>query len=51
MTQTSEHNRAMARNLIDTLGHDRALHVANQFGWYQVAEEIARLSHTAGAAA
>jgi len=43
MTVTGEHQQALARNLIETLGIDRALHVAYQYGWYGVAEEIDRL--------
>jgi|GEM_PF-6508072 len=42
-TVAGEHQQALARNLIDTLGIDRALHVAYQYGWYGVAEEIDRL--------
>ncbi|MEQ9640802.1 MAG: hypothetical protein RIM84_12330 [Alphaproteobacteria bacterium] len=34
----------LARNLIETLGAQRAVHVAKQYCWYGVADEIARLS-------
>lgn len=34
----------LARNLIQTLGAQRAVHVAKQYCWFGVAEEIARLS-------
>ena len=42
MSVIGEHRKALARNLIDTLDPDRAIHVATQYGWYGVAEEIAR---------
>ena len=42
MSSDTEHFQALADNLIQTLGSDRAVHVANQFGWYGVADEIAR---------
>lgn len=42
MSNDSEHFQALADNLIQTLGSDRAVHVANQFGWYGVADEIVR---------
>jgi hypothetical protein len=48
MSVIGEHQRALARNLIETLGLDRALHVATQYGWYGVAEEIARERGTPG---
>ena len=34
----------LARNLIQTLGAQRAVHVAKQYCWFGVAEEITRLS-------
>ena len=43
MSPTARHCHALAENLIETLGPDRAVHVANQFGWYGVAQEIALL--------
>jgi hypothetical protein len=43
MSAIGEHPKALARNLIETLGLDRALHVATQYGWYGVAQEIARI--------
>ena len=45
MSSDTEHFQALADNLIQTLGCDRAAHVANQFGWYGVVEEIARRQH------
>ncbi|MFT6558270.1 MULTISPECIES: hypothetical protein [Sneathiella] len=33
--------RAIAQNLIDTCGLHRALHAARQFGWHDIASEIA----------
>lgn len=42
MSTDTEHFQALADNLIQTLGCDRAVHVANQFGWYGVADEIVR---------
>lgn len=42
MSTDTEHFQALADNLIQTLGSDRAVHVANQFGWYGVADEIVR---------
>jgi hypothetical protein len=47
MSAMLEHYQNLAHNLLETLGFDRALHVANQYGWYAVAEEIARLRQTA----
>ena len=44
MSAILEHQKDLAHNLIDTLGFVRALHVANQYGWDAVAEEIMRLS-------
>lgn len=46
MSEAGEQCEALARNLIDTLGPDRAMHVAQQFGWYGVAAEISRLNRT-----
>ncbi|MCG8490918.1 MAG: hypothetical protein MI743_04825 [Sneathiellales bacterium] len=38
--------RAIAANLIETCGLQRALHAARQFGWHDIAEEIAlKLDH------
>jgi hypothetical protein len=34
----------LARNLMQTLGAQRAVHVAKQYCWFGVAEEITRLS-------
>jgi hypothetical protein len=34
----------LARNLIQTLGAQRAAHVARQYCWYGVADEIARMN-------
>ncbi len=33
---------AIAKNLIETCGLQRALHAARQFGWHDVAEKIAK---------
>lgn len=46
MSDAGEQCKTLAQNLIDTLGHDRALHVARQFGWYGVVEVIARQDHS-----
>jgi len=32
--------RAIAENLIDTCGLQRAFHAARQFGWHDIADEI-----------
>ncbi|MCC3304837.1 hypothetical protein [Sneathiella sp. HT1-7] len=32
--------RAIAQNLIDTCGLQRAVHAAKQYGWNDIAEEI-----------
>ena len=38
--------RAIAANQIETCGLQRALHAARQFGWHDIAEEIAlKLDH------
>jgi hypothetical protein len=37
----------LARNLMQTLGAQRAVHVAKQYCWFGVAEEITRLSSEA----
>lgn len=42
MASNGEQCEQLARNLIDTLGPERAVHVAHQFGWYGVVEEISR---------
>ena len=39
-----QHYRDLALNLIETLGPQRGLHVAKQFSWYGVADEIVRLN-------
>jgi|TARA_B100001971_G_scaffold171060_1_gene163272 hypothetical protein len=44
MTGTIEHYQGLAHNLIETLGVEQALHVAQQYAWYGVVEEIYRLS-------
>lgn len=43
MSAIGEHHKALAYNLIETLGAERALDVASQYRWYGVAEEIARV--------
>lgn len=42
MSAIREHHKALARNLVEIMGPDNALHVAIQYSWYCVAEEIAR---------
>ena len=37
----------LARNLMQTLGTQRAVHVAKQYCWFGVAEEITRLASLA----
>ena len=44
MTGAVEHYQGMAQNLLETLGYEQALELANQYAWYGVAEEIHRLS-------
>jgi hypothetical protein len=44
MSAIGEHHKALAHNLIATLGPARALYIASQYRWYGVAEEIARVS-------
>ncbi len=48
MSGTVEHYQGLAQNLIETLGVEQALHVAKQYAWYGVMEEIYRLSGEAG---
>lgn len=48
MTARAQYNLDLAQNLIETLGAQRALHVAVQFAWYGVAEEIAIISKETG---
>ena len=35
-----KNKRAIAQNLIDTCGLQRAFHAARQYGWHDIAEEI-----------
>ena len=35
-----KNKRAIAQNLIDTCGLQRAYHAAKQYGWTDIAEEI-----------
>ena len=35
-----KHKRAIAQNLIDTCGLQRAFHAARQYGWHDIADEI-----------
>ena len=51
MTVRAQHDADLARNLIETLGAQRAMHVAIQFAWYGVAEEISVLAKNPSAAA
>ncbi len=48
MTGTVEHYQGLAQNLIESLGVEQALYVAQQYAWYGVVEEIHRLSGEAG---
>ncbi len=36
----NEEKHAIAKNLIETCGLQRALHAARQFGWHDIASEI-----------
>lgn len=44
MTSTllSKEKNAIAQNLIETCGLQRALHAARQFGWHDIANEISK---------
>ncbi len=44
MSGILEHYQGLALNLIETLGYEQALQVAQQYAWYGVVEEIYRLS-------
>ena len=44
MTARAQHDLDLANNLIETLGAQRAMHVAIQFAWYGVADEISMLA-------
>ena len=35
-----KNKRAIAKNLIETCGLQRAFHAAKQYGWHDIAEEI-----------
>jgi hypothetical protein len=43
MSGIVEHYQGLAQNLIESLGYDQALQVAQQYARYGVAEEIHRL--------
>ena len=50
MSGSVKHYQGLAQNLIESLGYEQALQVAELYAWYSVAEEIQRLngedSHT-----
>ncbi|MBT3334630.1 MAG: hypothetical protein HN394_24260 [Rhodospirillaceae bacterium] len=48
MSGIVEHYQGLAQNLIENLGYEQALYVAQQNAWYGVAEEIHRLSGEVG---
>jgi len=39
-TYLTKEKQAIAQNLIDTCGLQRALHAAKQFGWHDIASNI-----------
>ncbi|MBL4906941.1 MAG: hypothetical protein JKX94_05760 [Sneathiella sp.] len=39
-TYLSDQKHALAKNLIETIGLQRALHAAKQYGWHDIATEI-----------
>ncbi len=39
-TLLSKEKQAIAQNLIDTCGLQRAVHAAQQFGWHDIASSI-----------
>jgi len=41
-TYLSKEKQAIAQNLIDTCGLQRALHAAQQFGWHDIASSISQ---------
>jgi len=43
MASREQYNRELAFNLVETLGVQRARHVAVQYGWHAVAAEIAKI--------
>ena len=43
MATRAQHDRDLATNLIQTLGARRAMHAAEQYGWYGVAVAIQAL--------
>ena len=50
MASQAEHDRDLAWNLMQTLGIQRAIHAAEQYGWYGVALAITELRKQALAA-
>ncbi len=44
MSGIVEHYQGLAQNLIETLGYEQAVQVAQQYAWYGVVEELHRLS-------
>lgn len=44
MTESLEHYQGVAQNLIESLGYEQALYVANQYAWCGLAEEVHRFS-------
>jgi hypothetical protein len=43
MSGMIEHYQGLAQNLIESLGYEQALNVAQQYAWYGVVEELHRL--------
>ena len=48
MSNMVEHYQGLAQNLVETLGVEQALYVANQYAWYGVVEEIHRINGEVG---
>ena len=48
MTGIVEHYQGLAQNLIENLGYDQALQVAEQYAWYGVVGKIHRLGGEQG---
>jgi hypothetical protein len=48
MSGMIEHYQGLAQNLIETLGYEQALNVAQQYAWFGVVEELHRLSGEGG---
>ena len=48
MSNMVEHYQGLAQNLVETLGVEQALYVAQQYAWYGVVEEIHRINGEVG---